>query len=660
MTAARSSRFGAINRLCRPVGCGVAAAFLLTMLPIAGARAETPEVLVELDRTQVYVGEAVNYRVLLNHCGMQAEPDMSAFRDFDVKLVSRTQIQSTRIVNNGGTREQQVRLGPLYEYQLTPHKTGRLQVPGPSVEVDGQTYVGANLRLDVADVDDQDLVYLTVTTEPESVYPLQPIRIELTIAVKGLPDPATDQDPLKLRRTMPTLTIPWADDERLGDALVPKVPVSRWASEYLGEPPYGIAVNDYQEAGAGVFGGFFGSPRRDARLAFHPTPRRVLREDGRGRRVEYWEYDFVRTVIPQDAGTFSLGTASIKGQFAARINTRGNVELDPVYAIAPPLDVIVKQPPLTGRPATYTGAIGSFVGGADLTPHQASVGDPMTLTVWVRGEGMLDAATAPDLAANETIAEQFKVYEATEKTEDGSRQFTFSLRPKTTAAQQFPAIPILTYFDVEQEQYVTLESDPIPITIAETDRLAASQIAMSPGAAGNGGEIGTLSAGIYANVTDLSQLRSDGVNLGLWFVRMGGLACLFVVIAIATQRWQRAREDTGLQRRKGAVGRARRRLEAAAGGSSDTVADAASGALIGLAADLCDLAEDGLTSADAAAGFASQGVSPALVDRLQDVLETCDAMRYASVGGGSGDLHAEAAALLTDLAQELRSRKLTA
>ncbi len=226
---------------------GITIAILLVMMPWHGLLAETPQVLVELDREQIFVGETVHYRVLLNHCGMQAEPDMSDFKQFDVRLVSRSEIQSTRIIG----RQRLVRMGPLYEYQLRPRMTGSLHVPAPSVEIDGKTYVGQTLTLKVSEIEDQDLVRLEMSSEPESVYPMQPFRIRLTLAVKGLPDPASETDPLQLRRALPSLTIPWADDEQLDDALEPKEPFSRWLGQYIDQKSYGVSINNLQKEQGG-------------------------------------------------------------------------------------------------------------------------------------------------------------------------------------------------------------------------------------------------------------------------------------------------------------------------------------------------------------------------------------------------------------------------
>jgi hypothetical protein len=631
----------------------IAITTVLVLIPSLRLFADSPQVLVELSGTQVFVGESVHYRVLLNHCGMQAAPDMSKFENFEIRLVGRTQIQSTTI--SRGRRID--RIGPLYEYELTPRVAGKLNVPPPSVEIDGKTYVGQALTLTVLEVEAQDLVRLKVSTHPASVYPMQPFQIRLTLAVKGLPPPVSERDPLELQRVLPSLKIPWADDEQLDDALVPKEPFTRWLAQYIDRTSIGVAINDLRQERTRLIE-LLGSGPRDPRFAFRPeSPQRVFREDSQGRRVAYWEYVFERTVIPQRAGRFSLGMVSIKGQFAARINTRGKVEYDLVYAVAPQTSLIVKQPPMQGRPATFTGAIGSFSAGTELSPVEARVGDPLTLTVWLRGDGTLSDTTAPDLAANAAIAKQFKMYEATAETDQDTRRFTYRLRPKTDDITQFPSIS-LSYFDVNQEQYVTLRTEPIPLNISAATRLASSEIAMPRGAARLDDEIGTLSEGIFANVIDLSQLRHDGVNPNRWFLNMGGMAGLFVVIVIVIRRLQRVREDSGLQRRKSAIGRGRRRIEAVTSQSSREVTDGISGAMVGLVADICDLTEEGLTSADAASAIAKRNVAPALVSRLQSMLETCDASRYASVGIESSALQEQARILFEELAQELRTRKL--
>jgi hypothetical protein len=130
--------------------------------------------------------------------------------------------------------------------------TGILEVPAPTVEIDGKTYVGQKLTLTVSEIEDQDLVHLKMSIEPESVYPMQPFRIRLTLTVKGIPAPASETDPLKLRRLLPSVTIPWADDKQLDEALSPKEPFSRWLEQYIDQNSYGVAINNLQQGRANI------------------------------------------------------------------------------------------------------------------------------------------------------------------------------------------------------------------------------------------------------------------------------------------------------------------------------------------------------------------------------------------------------------------------
>ena len=141
--------------------------------------------------------------------------------------------------------------------------------------------------------------------------------------------------------------------------------------------------------------------------------------------------------------------------------------------MAKALTVKIKDVPDNGRPETYIGAIGRFQFNTDLAPTKAKTGDPMTLTLTLTGQGSFDRATMPDLTKIPQIAENFKVYEATEQTKGDQRRFTCALRPLAAGIKEFPPVAV-SYFDVQAEKYVTLTSAPIPIDIEKADKLAGA------------------------------------------------------------------------------------------------------------------------------------------------------------------------------------------
>jgi hypothetical protein len=401
---------------------------LLLMCLSRLASAQQPEVLVELSQPKVFEGESVRYSVLLNHCENSAQPTMPAvgglsFRHIGVSVVHQSTFDGFKRVSFGG---------PRHEYLLTPKQAGELTIPGPTVVVDGKTYRGESLTLQVLPPNKQDLAFLEVSVSRPRVYLLQPFQVRLKVAVKGIAEPHADKDPLRGAGGFPALSIPWADDERLPDGVEPESPALRWLESYLprerSRRPIGFSVNKLR-AQAGIqfgFGGMgFGSDPfsflTDPQSAvFQPEPTRVKRKDGNGRTVDYWEYTFERTMTATKLGTLSFGPVSLKGSFSSQVNAAGEVMLEEIYAIAKPVTVEVHDAPQDDRPDSYIGAVGRFSVDADLSPTTVKVGDPMTLSLRVYGQGALSDATAPKLEEEPAVADSFKIYEATEESAEAA------------------------------------------------------------------------------------------------------------------------------------------------------------------------------------------------------------------------------------------------
>jgi len=397
-------------------------------------------------------------------------------------------------------------------------------------------------------------------------------------------------------------------------------------------------------------------------LLFAPNPTRVLKNDDTGKPQEYWAFRFKRTFIPKMPGTYTFGPASIKGLFADGVSDNGQLKGRSIYTIARPLTFTVKDVPAEGRPDSYIGLVGKFKVDASLSPKKAKVGDPMTLTIEVKGRGTLANAQAPDLESVAGIAKRFKVYDATEKTENNSISFTYSLRPLEMGDEPFPTVPI-SYFDVEAGRYVTVETKPIAIEVGKAEKLSNRQI-VAGRRSGNGGQaqIESRREGIFANVTDLASVHDDSAHPRRWLVGLGVLVVAYVVLFAFTRRFKRLRGDTALLRRRGAASAARARLreglDLLSSGKIREGTEAARDALAGLVADTADLAQAGLTPKDVAAQLEKYGVSAELVARAAGLLETCDAARYAAAGLDAKSIAADGKAVLEEVTKELKSKGL--
>jgi hypothetical protein len=132
-----------------------------------------------------------------------------------------------------------------------------------------------------------------------------------------------------------------------------------------------------------------------------------------------------------------------------------------------PLAVRILPLPEAGRPEGYAGAVGSFTLAASVRPVEVAAGEPVTLTMDLRGSGTIGALAAPALPADDS----FKVYEAklTRKELGGEAAggrlvFEQVLVPRSTAATSVPAVTF-SYFDPAQRSYREIVRGPFPLGV---------------------------------------------------------------------------------------------------------------------------------------------------------------------------------------------------
>ncbi len=624
--------------------------------------AQDREVIVELDRDQIYEGESARYRIFLSYFDQPVEPELTGFDAFTVQRTGSQQINVSNIRIVNGRREKVVQRGIIYEYVLTPKQSGTLSIPAPVVTVDGKPFPTKSITLSVVAATEQDIVILEMTANRDTVFPMQPFDISLKVLIKPIPEPENNHDPLSVQNPLAQLTLPWAEDEALAAGIVPKVPGQRWLS-LMSSRNGGFSVNgrDSSRSLLGGGGGGFGGMFRDLAAGFRPPPTRIGRADTNGRRLEYWEYKLTRTFVGMKVGEYAFGPATVKGTFGVRVDTRGQLEGEAVYAFAKPVSVRVKDVPTEGRPDSYTGAVGRFQIGAEVTPLAAKVGDPMTLTLSVQGQGTLENALAPKLESIDDFAQHFKLYEATEETRDDSRRFTYSLRPKSVETKEVPSIPF-SYFDVEKETFITLQTAPVSIAVTTADRMTSGEIAMTTPKRAESTNIEARAEGIFANVTDLREMRDETVHPNRWFLSLGGLTGLFFVVALVAQRVQRRQSDPSLQRRRGAVAEAKRRLQAALlmvqQGDTRGGAEAISEALIGLVADATNTPHGVLTSTNAVNKLCELRIADETVTAVRKVMQTCDDARYGAASASMAELPVKATGVLDDLIRAMKTQRL--
>src|SRR5262249_50602109 len=178
-----------------------------------------------------------------------------------------------------------------------------------------------------------------------------------------------------------------------------------------------------------------------------------------------------RSAKARRLGTYAFGPATLKGQLIDGFNRRDRtLTVKPVFAVGRAVHLTVKDAPAEGRPRSFGGGFGRFEIAAAVAPMRAHVGDPLTLTLSVTGDGNLEELAPPDLTALAEFVRSFKIYEATAETKGGARTFTYSLRPLAASVKEVPPVPF-AWFDVAREKFVETQTKAIPLEVIEAEKL---------------------------------------------------------------------------------------------------------------------------------------------------------------------------------------------
>ncbi|MCI5223713.1 MAG: hypothetical protein D3924_13850, partial [Candidatus Electrothrix sp. AR4] len=225
--------------------------------------------------------------------------------------------------------------------------------------------------------------------------------------------------------------------------------------------------------------------------------------------------------------------------------------------------ITVLDLPAENRPDDFSGAIGSFSISVSASPLAGKIGDPITLKMKVTGSGNFDMVQAPELSESEG----WKTYPASDNFIEqgrgkGEKNFEQAVVPVTGGVTAVPQLRF-SYFDSTEEEYVTLMSEPIPLTLEGAEESVApvptQKNIPTEEQDGKGGDTENLGQmGVRQN--RLAPLRTElGVLVPairplyqkLWFQLLMalGLFCLLTALLLYLRR-RKLEKDPSILRRK--------------------------------------------------------------------------------------------------------------
>src|SRR6266481_2972833 len=415
------------------------------------AFADSPNVTAVLSNSEAVVGEMVQLQIKVSGAGDTKPPENISVDGLEIHATGTSrQFEMRNFTTNSSV---------TYNYTILPLQTGRFIIPPQTIRVGNNSLRTPGLRLNVAD------------------------------------------SPGRSARSNQNAQAASAPKLVFAELIVPK------KTAYVGEiVPVEIRL------------GF--DPRAHPKLLEGPeisgqgfTAQKLQQSGENLETINGRSYDvvtFKTAIAAARAGKFEIGPVKAKAQVLAarRPNTprsRSPFDLfnlddpfsdpffsDPFSQFGERREVEINSEPMAfevkplpqNAPPSFSGAIGNFTMTTEAKPKTVQVGDPITVTSTISGRGNFDRVNAP-IAEDEHGWHKYppssKFKQDDEVGISGTKTFETVLSPN----EKKQAVPVLafSYFDPVKEQYVTVRSEPIAISVqggTAPTNVAAAQPGSSP------------------------------------------------------------------------------------------------------------------------------------------------------------------------------------
>jgi hypothetical protein len=439
---------------------------LIALASIAVAqivRADSPSVTAVLSNSEATLGETVELQIKVTGPG-------------DARPPEEISIDGLEIHSTGTSRQFEIHnfstsSSVTYNYTILPLRAGRFSIPPQTVHAGGKILRTPELALNVADAPAQRPQTTTRpgrSTQNQSTNPGDLVFAELIVPKKTAY--VGEIVPVQIRmgfdaRVHPRLTEP--PDITGQGFTAQKLQQSSQNLETINGRPFEVVT--FKTAIAAARAGKFeiGPVKATAQVV---VPRR--RSAPRSRSP----FDLFDLDDPFSDPFFSNPFAGF--------GERRDIQIS-----SDPVALEVKSLP-PNAPPSFSGAIGSFTMATDAKPKSVQVGDPITVTTTISGRGNFDRVNAPlieDDRGWHKYPPSSKFKQDDEVGISGTKTFEMVVSPNENK-QSLPVLAF-SYFDPAKEQYVTLHSEAMAITVqggAAAPAVAAQPPSSSPGTAAQG------------------------------------------------------------------------------------------------------------------------------------------------------------------------------
>lgn len=420
----------------------------LALLPAASARAEI-NIEASLNPAKVAVGEPVELMIAITGASGSVQapklPELKGFRSY-----SQGHSEEFSFANGKSSSR------TVFTFVLVPAEEGVFTIDAIDVPIDGKTFKTGNLKVEVGPAS---------TAGPPKNAMGKPIARVVPPSSRSLPPDYMGSQEVFIRA--------WTDREEA----------------YVNQPIY-LTYTLYTRTSA-TLKGFEDEPETTGFwVEDFPTNPQANREERvlSGYRYMVADMRYV-ALFPTEAGTKRFNPGSLKIDAEIVRDIYGNnpfqqsqnpffrrryipqqlvTEIQPRILETESITFKIKPLPEAGKPADFTGAVGRFKINASIDQNSVEEGHPVTLRVELKGEGnlmMLQLPKAPKI-------DGFKSYDSSSNLNlvkdkmvvEGTKTLETVFVPRRAGNFTIPSMSF-SYFDPAKEQYVTLETKPLPIQV---------------------------------------------------------------------------------------------------------------------------------------------------------------------------------------------------
>lgn len=592
-----------VRRMALAAGLGLA----------AGALAADPSVVFDVQPRVLGVGETAMATIEIRNLPDAATPTLPDLPGFQVQAAG----QENRVNIVNGARDDFV----VHRYALTATREGE-HVVGPfRYEAGGRMFPLPAVKLRVAAsgavpaggaaADDlTKAAFAAVTVDPGEVYVHERFTITISLYHRGV----------ELDRSV----------------------------ELMSMPQSGLKLGQFSELGGGreVVGGEIyevrsfraeGRALTAGEISIAPTLRagRIVRQTGRARTRHLFE-DFI------GGGMFD------------------RAERRPLDLAAEPVKLLVRPLPAEGRPESFSGAVGSCEWEVGVRPTELAEGDPVTVTMAIRGDANLEAVNAPRF----DLGPSFRVYDPKLVSKgDNPREKVFEqvVIPRDERVKEIPALAF-SFFDPQARAYRTVTRGPFPLVVRPSTN-GSTVLRLGPAASA-----GPLILEGEPDIVYLKPVRGlpGRTELAPWaFTWPGALvhglpAAVALAAFLAARRREALAGDVARARRERAPKAARPALRkarlAAERGDGAAFHDALWESLTTYFGNRLNLAPGEVDRVRVVDAFAKAGMNAGSLDEIGRLFDACDMARYAGAAAGAAGMRDRVESLVRVLARCERAR----